>query len=89
MSGGSRPQGSGVLLKVQKWLKAEDALKVAQKEFETLSQREKEYSPVKAEWAKLNGELELKKHEVQLYEQQLASSSSAKASTSLHAVVDA
>ncbi|KAK7027329.1 Structural maintenance of chromosomes protein 2 [Paramarasmius palmivorus] len=80
LSGGSAPQTSGILIKVQKVLEVEEELQGAK---EALGEKEKEWESDKVkrkreEWRRLMRELEIKEHELRLAEQEVGESSASR-----------
>lgn len=78
LSGGSAPSGSGILVRVQELLDAEEKLAEAQ---ETLTTLEREYErnrDGRERWKKLSKELDIKEHEMRLLEEQVGGSNAAR-----------
>lgn len=78
LSGGSAPNGSGILIQVQELLDIEAKLKEAQKILSNLQQEEAKGRQVRDQWRKLTRELEIKEHELKLLEDQVEGSNASR-----------
>ena len=81
LSGGAAPSGSGTLLKVQELLEAERRLREAQSHLHDLERADAANREKRESWKRLARELDIKRHEVSLLEQQTEGSSVARVST--------
>jgi len=81
LSGGAAPSGSGTLLKVQELLEAERRLREAQSHLHDLERADTANREKRESWKRLARELDIKRHEVSLLEQQTEGSSVARVST--------
>lgn len=78
LSGGSAPNGSGILIQVQELLDIEAKLKEAQKILSNLQQEEAKGRQARDQWRKLTRELEIKEHELKLLEDQVEGSNASR-----------
>lgn len=75
LSGGSKPQSGGLLVKLQELRGLEKELSKAKKELDQLERSEQGGKQEAAKWQKAKRELDLKRHEVSLLEDQIKGSS--------------
>ena len=80
LSGGAAPSSSGILVRVQELLEAENQLGQAQGRLEMLEKEEQRTRAGREQWKRLAKEVELKEHELALLEEQVAGSNSARVS---------
>lgn len=82
LSGGSAPNSSGILVKVQEVQRIEQKLREAVQRMQVL-ERDAESSRVgREQWRRISSELELKEHEKTLLEEQVKGSNAARVSLS-------
>ena len=81
LSGGSAPNSSGILVKVQVLLEAEGNLQDAIARQSALELEEKRTSDVRNHWFNLSRELTIKEHELNLLQEQLNGSNAARVSS--------
>ena len=81
ISGGSAPNSSGLLVKVQALKRAEAALQEAKDELRRLEHEEQSGKAARDAWTKAKRDLEMKQHEVKLLEEQVTGSNAAMART--------
>lgn len=74
LSGGSAPNSSGALIKVQELLDAERNLGEAQGRLQMLERDEEKNRVGREKWKKLARDLEIKEHEMHLLEEQVGGS---------------
>lgn len=74
LSGGSAPTTSGVLIRVQELLEAEDRLAKARAELEELEKSQGKSQKARDEWKACMKELDMKNHELKLMEEQVQGS---------------
>ncbi|KAF7981509.1 hypothetical protein HWV62_33069 [Athelia sp. TMB] len=86
LSGGSAPSGSGTLVKVQELLKAEQKLADAQRRLTALEEQEMAGRESREKWRKLSRELEIKKHEARLLEEQIEGGNAARLGAEVEAL---
>lgn len=84
LSGGSAPSGSGILVKVQELQAAEQRLREALKSLEELERDALQTKTGREQWKKMESELEIKRHEMHLLEQQVGSSNATRVSMHVH-----
>ncbi|KAJ7083090.1 condensin complex subunit SMC2 [Mycena belliarum] len=77
LSGGSAPNTSGVLIRVQKLLEAEERLAKARTELEELDKAQSQSQKARDEWKTRARELDMKEHELKLMEEQMQGSNAA------------
>ncbi|KAJ7123064.1 condensin complex subunit SMC2 [Mycena epipterygia] len=77
LSGGSAPSTSGVLIRVQELLEAEDRLAKAKVELEELETTQGKSQKARDEWKARVKELDMKEHELKLMEEQMQGSNAA------------
>ncbi|KAG8828897.1 Structural maintenance of chromosomes protein 2, partial [Serendipita sp. 399] len=78
ISGGSAPQSSGILVKVQELKQVERALQEAKALLQKLEQEEQRNSSVRSAWMAAKRELDIKSHELTLLEQQIGGGNAAR-----------
>lgn len=78
ISGGSAPQSSGLLLKVQELHEVERELHQAKVAYQKLEHEEQKADSLRQSWTKAKRELEIKSHEVNLLEQQVGGSNASR-----------
>ncbi|KAG8863674.1 Structural maintenance of chromosomes protein 2 [Serendipita sp. 405] len=78
ISGGSAPQSSGILIKVQELKQVEGALQDAKALLQKLEQDEQRNSSLRSAWMTAKRELEIKTHELTLLEQQIGGGNAAR-----------
>lgn len=83
ISGGSAPQSSGLLLKVQELNEVEKELQQAKSAYQKLEHEENSTAALRQSWTKAKRELEIKSHEVNLLEQQVGGSNASRVSSTL------
>ncbi|KAJ6577315.1 condensin complex subunit SMC2 [Mycena capillaripes] len=74
LSGGSAASGTGVLIRVQELLEAEDQLENAQAQLRELENAQSKSQKARDEWKARVKELDMKEHELKLMEEQLQGS---------------
>ena len=80
LSGGSAPNSSGVLVKVQELQRAEQRLREANDVLHHLEADANKNAQAREKWRQMNGALELKLHEVTLMQQQVEGSNASRVS---------
>lgn len=83
LSGGSAPNSSGTLVKVQELLEAERKLSEARQRLDELENAEAKGKAGRDVWKKLNHELEIKEHEMRLLQEQVDGSNASRARYSI------
>ena len=78
LSGGSAPNSSGILVKVQELQQVEHKLREASQRLQTLEREAESSRGGREQWKRLAGELELKQHEMTLLEEQVEGSNAAR-----------
>ncbi|CDO76576.1 hypothetical protein BN946_scf184950.g2 [Trametes cinnabarina] len=78
LSGGSAPNSSGVLLKVQELLEAEGNLQAARERLAVLEREDERIRGMRENWRALSRDLSIKEHELGLLEQQVNGSSASR-----------
>ncbi|KAL5522254.1 SMC2 [Sanghuangporus sanghuang] len=86
LSGGSAPNSSGILVKVQELQKVEQNLREATQRLYTLEREAESSRAGREQWKRLAGELELKQHEMTLLEEQVEGSNAARVGTEIEAL---
>ena len=81
LSGGSAPNGSGILVEMQGFLEAGGNLQGAIARQSALELEEKRTSDVRNHWFNLSRELTIKEHELNLLQEQLNGSNAARVSS--------
>ncbi|KAI0704404.1 condensin complex subunit SMC2 [Cerioporus squamosus] len=71
LSGGSAPNGSGILIKVQELLEAEGNLQDARNKLAHLEREEERTRSVRDKWRSVSRELSVKEHELKLLQEQI------------------
>jgi structural maintenance of chromosome 2 len=84
LSGGSAPNSSGIIIKIQELRAIEAQIAFHRGELDKIDQELKAAKSTSDNYRKVKRELDLKQHEVSLLEQQVQGSSSAKVSMALH-----
>lgn len=83
LSGGSAPNGSGILIKVQELLEAEFNLQDARSKLSHLEQEEERTRNVRDKWRSMSRELSVKEHELKLLQEQVSGSNASRVSNHL------
>lgn len=84
MSGGAAPQGSGILVKAQELVAAQNKLRESQARLQHLQAEEQRVAHVREQWKNAARTVEVKEHEVRLLEEQLAGSNASRVSRQVH-----
>ena len=82
LSGGSAPNSSGVLIKVQELQRIEQKLREAVQRMQALEKEAGSNRAGREQWKRISSELELKEHERTLLEEQVNGSNAARVSLS-------
>ena len=82
LSGGSSPMGGKILIDVQKLLEVEGELNLKKRELHEAQAEEERIRGVREEWRRLGRELEIKEHELGLFEEQIGGSNASRVSFS-------
>ncbi|CAK5267189.1 unnamed protein product [Mycena citricolor] len=77
LSGGSAPNATGLLIKVQEYIAAEEELDAARQQLQDLERELGKSEKVREEWKVRVKELDMKEHELRLMEEQLQGSNAA------------
>jgi structural maintenance of chromosome 2 len=77
LSGGSAPNTSGVLIRVQELLEADDRLDQARAQLQELENTQAKSQKAREEWKARVKELDMKEHELKLMEEQMQGSNAA------------
>ncbi|KII90449.1 hypothetical protein PLICRDRAFT_157597 [Plicaturopsis crispa FD-325 SS-3] len=86
LSGGSAPSGSGVLVRVQELLQAEEKLRIAQEKMDTLRVKDEKERKGRDAWKQGKRELDIKMHELRLMEEQVGGSNAARIGAEVEAL---
>lgn len=78
LSGGSAPSSSGILVKVQELQTAEQRLRDATQNLQQLEANAAKNAQIRERWRQMSGELDLKRHEVALVQQQVEGSNASR-----------
>lgn len=78
LSGGAAPQGSGMLLKVQELIEAEERYSEAERKLRRVEEEERGVGEVRRTWKARKDELEIKEHEVKLLAEQVEGSNASR-----------
>ena len=81
MSGGAAPQSSGILVRAQELVAAQNRVRESQTRLQFLQTEEKRVAVVRDQWKNAARTVEVKEHEVKLLEEQLAGSNASRVSS--------
>ncbi|VDB87086.1 unnamed protein product [Peniophora sp. CBMAI 1063] len=86
MSGGAAPQSSGILVRAQDLIAAQNKVQESQTRLRNLEANAQRVAPVREQWKMAAGALEVKQHEVKLLEDQLADSNASRIQAQVEAI---
>jgi len=78
LSGGSSPMGGKILIDVQRLLEVEGELNQKKRELDEVQAEEERIKCVREEWRRSGRELEIKEHELKLFEEQIGGSNASR-----------